>query len=67
MGLLAVTPRMIDPTPADIGREVVYRKHGAVETGVVTSWNSRYVFVRYNGHTSAATRREDLEWATDPR
>jgi hypothetical protein len=59
---------MINPTADDIGRSVIYREPGdfpgrKVEAGVITSVNEKYVFVRYGGVTSAATRREDLEWA----
>lgn len=59
---------MINPTSADVGRKVVYRERGdfpghKVEEGVITSFNDHCVFVRYgSGCTSAATRREDLEW-----
>jgi hypothetical protein len=57
-----------DVTPADIGRRVIYRESvdhpgRKVETGVISSFTPQYVFVRYRGVTSAATRREDLEWA----
>jgi hypothetical protein len=57
-----------DVTPADIGRRVIYREpidHPGrkTEIGVISSFNEHYVFVRYRGITSAATRRDDLEWA----
>lgn len=52
---------MIDPTEADIGRKVIYVPR--LQVGVITSFTENYVFVRYgDGSTSAATRREDLEW-----
>lgn len=57
-----------DVTNADIGKRVIYREPvdypgRKVETGVISSFNAQYVFVRYRqGFTSAATRREDLEW-----
>jgi hypothetical protein len=57
---------MIDPNESDIGRAVIYRDlggKGKIEEGRITSFNDRYVFVRYNGHTSAATSRADLEWS----
>ena len=57
---------MIEPTLADIGRRVIYRSPGGdtVEQGTITSFNEQFVFVRYTaGPTSAATRREDLEFA----
>ncbi len=55
---------MINPTDADIGRRVIYRNGtpGYHEVGTITSFNPRYVFVRYHGQTSMATRAEDLEW-----
>ncbi len=55
---------MIDPEADDVGRRVVYRPaHGAVESGVITSFNESFVFVRYGNDTRGqATRREDLEW-----
>jgi hypothetical protein len=61
---------MIEPTQDDIGRKVIYREHGdfpgrKLEEGVITSFNSTCVFVRYGSRTgSAGTAREDLEWAT---
>jgi hypothetical protein len=57
---------MIHPTQDDISRGVLYRAGhpGAKpEDGVITSFTKDYVFVRYGAsQTSAATRREDLEW-----
>jgi hypothetical protein len=56
---------MIEPTSTDIGRQVIYRDPGGgkIEEGYITSFNTDYVFVRYGGCTSAATRREALEWS----
>jgi hypothetical protein len=58
---------MISPSGADIGREVIYRArhHGAKpESGIVTSFNEHYVFVRFSKFTvSNGCRREDLHWA----
>jgi len=59
--------KVLNPTEADIGREVVYTGNrypgGRLEYGVITSFNDSCVFVRYDGkrHTQA-TSREDLEW-----
>jgi hypothetical protein len=55
----------ISPTEVDIGRKVIYRGHaGEREEGAITSFNDHYVFVRYGtGSTSAATLRDQLEWA----
>ena len=62
---------MIEPTEADIGRKVVYTGNrypgGELEEGVITSFNSRAVFVRYGADVgSKATSRQDLEWVADP-
>jgi len=58
---------MIQPTPEDIGRKVIYRERGdfpgrKIEEGVLTSFNTKYAFVRYGGVMSAATDFADLEW-----
>lgn len=51
---------MISPKENDIGRTVLYRRK---ETGIVTSYNMFFVFVRYGSDkNSKATNREDLEW-----
>ncbi len=49
---------------AGIGRGVVYRPMvGSPESGVITSVNETFVFVRYGSNKqSAATRPEDLEF-----
>ena len=61
---------MIEPTDADIGRGVNYIiPNLPTETGVITSFNEHYVFVRYRDqHPSAngkATHRMDLYWETE--
>ena len=56
---------MIEPAPDDIGRKVVYtgNHNGPLEEGVITSFNSTAVFVRYGSdYGSTATSRQDLEW-----
>jgi hypothetical protein len=58
---------VIDPTEADIGRKVIYTGNrypgGKLEEGVITSFNSRAVFVRYGADTGPkGTSRLDLEW-----
>lgn len=55
----------ISPTDSDIGRKVVYRREWCdVEYGRITSFNEKYVFVRYGqGETSQATEYGDLDWA----
>ena len=62
---------MIDPTElteSDKGRQVIYEvPEGTarrVEFGVISSWNDKYIFVRYtHGDTAAATNPEDLDFA----
>lgn len=51
-------------TQEHIGRSVVYRApHSKPEQGVITSFNAKYVFVRYGSNTtSQATSPGDLEW-----
>ena len=56
---------MIEPKQTDIGRKVIYRVYpnAKVEEGVITSFNERYVFVRFGTEErSAVTTREQLEW-----
>lgn len=50
----------------DIGRIVIYTSKGKDkrEEGVITSWNDKFIFVRYGAYKqSAATMPEDLEFA----
>lgn len=59
---------MINPTKDDIGRSVVYNGNynRVKEYGVITSFNDKFVFVRYSTqHASQggiATLRKDLEY-----
>lgn len=58
---------MINPTPADVGRKVIYTGNsypgGKPEEGVITSYNDHSVFVQYGVDVgSKGTNREDLEW-----
>ena len=55
---------MIEPSEDDIGRAVVYTgPGGAIEEGVITSFNNICVFVRYGANKhSKGTSRDDLEW-----
>src|ERR1051325_3438780 len=55
---------MINPEAKDVGRRVVYVPGD--ERGVITSYNTSYVFVRYDGDFIAkATRRENLHFVED--
>jgi hypothetical protein len=56
---------MIEPTPSDIGRRVIYQANhqGLLEYGTITSYNPHYVFVLFNyTKQNVACRREDLEF-----
>ena len=56
-------------TPEDIGRRVIYVPTGDIhgkraEEGIVTSFNHRYVFVRFGGSSNGvAVHRMNLRWA----
>lgn len=57
---------MIEPTEADIGREVIYQggHPDDRESGVISSFNDKFVFVRYRARQHGeATSREHLTWA----
>jgi len=68
--MIGSPPKGIDITKltdADIGRFVIYRAapNYAPEEGPITSFNHKYVFVRYgHGSTSAATDPKDLDWSS---
>lgn len=62
----------LPPTEDIIGREVEYTGNrypgGKPEFGVITSFNDKLVFVRYDGkRTSEATHPDDLEFCNAPR
>lgn len=45
-----------------IGRKVLYNAHHFIEEGVIVSFNSEYIFVRFGSDVSSkACRRQDLE------
>lgn len=57
---------MIDPTEADIGRQVKYQggHPDDRDEGVITGFNAVAVFVRYRGKQHPqATDRGDLSWS----
>ena len=39
-----------------------FRSHKDCDRGYITSWNDRFVYVRYNGSNSVATDPKDLVW-----
>lgn len=58
---------MIDPTEQDIGRKVIYRGWGGeIEEGVLTSYNSAYIFVRFGTNLTpqACDNDERIEWVS---
>jgi hypothetical protein len=63
-------PAMIDPTPNDIGRTVIYTPSGEcsglrAERGVITSINEKFVFVRFGLGSGKACYRANLTWEID--
>lgn len=49
---------------ADLGRRVVYRDGwGAVQEGELSSWNDRYVFVKFKGPDGVACEPRNVEFA----
>ncbi len=57
-------------TDADKGREVRYTAQGLMEYGRITSWNEKFVFVRYHMKVTLKgtqiPRYGDTSEATDP-
>ena len=53
-----------DLTNDDIGRKVVYSVEFCEETeeGEQTSWNSRFIFVRFKGPTGEACTPENVSF-----
>lgn len=50
-------------TAADIGRNVTYhREFCNREFGVLSSWNDKFVFVRFKGPTGEACDPEDVSF-----
>lgn len=43
----------------DLGRGVVYHSHGVSESGVLSSWNEQYVFVRFDNDLHGKACRPD--------
>jgi hypothetical protein len=52
-------------TENDRGREVVFDSQGPeMEFGIISSWNKRFIFVKYNGsQQSQATAPGALRWS----
>jgi hypothetical protein len=53
-------------TEKDKGREVVFDNGWKSEFGTISSWNERFIFVKYNGSQNGkATRPEDLRFSIE--
>lgn len=54
-------------TDKDVGRSVIYTPgYGPLQDGVITSFNEKFVFVRYRATGGGqATNPKDLEFLTD--
>ena len=51
-------------TAEDVGRKVVYKTLQVLEEGIISSYNDKYVFVKYGTcSTAQATSPTDLEFA----
>ena len=52
-----------------MGREVVFDLQGSKrEFGIISSWNERFIFVKYNGRQqSQATKPEDLRFSIEAK
>lgn len=51
-------------TQEDIGRKVVYEKQHTSDEGTISSYNERYIFVKYGTcATAQATSPEDLTFS----
>jgi len=52
-----------DLTEKDVNRKVIYSSFNSKEVGVISSWNDKYIFVRYGNKTfGEATDPNDLEY-----
>lgn len=55
-------------TEADIGRNVIYhREFCRQETGKLSSWNHKFVFVRFKGPTGEACEPNDVSFELSPQ
>ena len=57
--------KISDLKDSDVGRLVVYTAHhGETEEGTISSWNDKFVFVRYtSGPNGTATDPDQLEFS----
>lgn len=50
-------------TPDDVGRSVTYhREYCQPEHGTLTSWNKKFVFVKFKGPNGEACEPEDVSF-----
>lgn len=55
-------------TEADVGRNITYhREHCKREFGQLSSWNDKFVFVRFKGPNGEACEPEDVSFNFDLR
>lgn len=47
---------------SDKGRAVIYTSRAGCERGIITSWNSTYIFVKFLGPQGNACLPETLEF-----
>jgi len=50
----------------DIGRNVIYhREHCKQEVGRLSSWNDKYIFVRFKGPNGESCQQEDVSFSKE--
>ncbi len=53
-------------TEADVGRAVTYhREYSKLEFGKLSSWNSKFVFVRFKGPNGEACEPSDVSFLSE--
>lgn len=53
-------------TEKDIGRNIIYeREYCKKEVGVLTSWNNKYIFVKFKGPNGEACEPCDVRFEYD--
>lgn len=58
-----IKPHPTTLNESDIGRKVIFTyQHGERCEGEITSWNDRYVFVRFKGPNGEACDPSNLEF-----
>ncbi len=53
-------------TEKDIGRHVIYHREWCErEVGTLSSWNHKYIFVKFKGPTGEACEPEDISFENE--